>query len=133
MIISDSNKRIRELLSDLNITQTEFCKRTHIQKSALSNYLSSVRKPRQDQIMKISEAFNVNPAWVMGFDAPKEWCPNTRQTENATHPCLHDLNFMDYVYKFWNLPPDRKEKIFEQIDLHTMAADAEPSKKGETA
>ena len=66
----DSNTRIRELLDWLEINQTEFCKRTGLNKSALSNYLNGSRSPRQDQIMKIADAFNVNPSWLLGYDVP---------------------------------------------------------------
>lgn len=52
------------------INQTELCKRTGIQKSALSNYLNGDREPRQDQISLISDPFGINPAWLMGYDVP---------------------------------------------------------------
>lgn len=65
---SDSNARIRVLLETLELTQTEFCNRTGITKSALSNYLNGDRQPRQDQLDKIATAFDVNPSWLMGYD-----------------------------------------------------------------
>lgn len=65
---SNSNTRIRELIAELNITQTEFCQKTGITKSALSQYLNGNREPRQDQIAKIADAYNINPAWLMGYD-----------------------------------------------------------------
>ena len=65
-----SNDRIRELLDYYKINQTEFCKKTGINKSALSNYLSGNRLPRQDQLYKIADAFGINAAWLMGFDVP---------------------------------------------------------------
>lgn len=71
--MTNSNERIRTLIAELGITQAEFCRKTKILKSALSNYLSGNRCPRQDQIMKIAETFNVNPAWIMGYDVQKEW------------------------------------------------------------
>lgn len=67
---SNSNIRIRTLLNELGITQTEFCKKTGITKSALSNYLKGDRVPRQDQISKIADAYDINPAWLMGYDIP---------------------------------------------------------------
>lgn len=69
--ICSSNDRIRELLDETGISQTEFCKRTKINKSALSNYLNGGRTPRQDQLSKIADAFNVSAAWLMGYDVPK--------------------------------------------------------------
>ena len=70
--IRTSNERIRELLDINAISQTEFCKRTGLTKSAVSNYLHGERLPRQDQLSKICEAFDVNPAWLMGYDVPME-------------------------------------------------------------
>ena len=69
--ICTSNDRIRELLDETGISQTDFCKRTGINKSALSNYLKGDRVPRQDQLSKIADAFNVSAAWLMGYDIPK--------------------------------------------------------------
>ena len=67
---SNSQKRIRELMDFYGLSQSELCRRTGIQKSALSNYLSGTREPRQDQISFIADPFNVNPAWLMGYDVP---------------------------------------------------------------
>lgn len=67
---SNSQKRIRELMEAYGLSQSELCRRTGIQKSALSNYLSGTREPRQDQISFIADPFNVNPAWLMGYDVP---------------------------------------------------------------
>ena len=67
---SNSNTRIRTLINELGISQTEFCNRTGITKSALSNYLNGDRQPRQDQLDKIASTFNINPSWLMGYDVP---------------------------------------------------------------
>lgn len=67
---SNSNTRIRSLLNELGISQTEFCEKTGLTKSALSNYLNGDRQPRQDQLDKISKAFDINPSWLMGYDVP---------------------------------------------------------------
>lgn len=65
-----SKERLVELMDYYEINQTELCRRTGIQKSALSNYLKGDREPRQDQISLIVDPFNVNPAWFMGYDVP---------------------------------------------------------------
>ena len=72
MKINTSNERIRELIDILNVSQTEFCEKTKINKSALSNYLNGSRVPRQDQLQKIADAYDVSPAWLMGYDVPRE-------------------------------------------------------------
>ena len=70
MKISNSNERIRYLMDYFGLNQTEFSLKANIQKSTLSNYLTGCRIPRQDQIDAISNAFNVNPSWLMGYDVP---------------------------------------------------------------
>ena len=69
----DSNKRIRILLNSTQLSQSDFCKKAGIQKSALSNYLNGDRQPNQGQLSKIAEAFNVSPAWLMGYDVPMDF------------------------------------------------------------
>lgn len=70
MKTSSSNERIKELLRAVQMSQTEFCEYAKITKSALSNYLNGDRQPRQDQIDKIAQAFNVDPSWLMGYNVP---------------------------------------------------------------
>lgn len=70
--VSNSRERILQLMEYYRINQTELCKRTGIQKSALSNYLNGDREPRQNQISLIADPFNINPAWLMGYDVPME-------------------------------------------------------------
>lgn len=67
---TDSKHRIKELIEYLGISQTEFCKRCGLNKSALSNYLNGDREPRQDKLSMIADAFDVDPAWLMGYETP---------------------------------------------------------------
>lgn len=78
MNLDESNSRIRTLLSYSNLSQTDFCKKAGIHKSALSNYLNGDRKPNQLQLARIAEAFNVSPAWLMGFEVPMELHPTQK-------------------------------------------------------
>lgn len=71
----NSNIRIRILLEKTNLSQSDFCRKAGIQKSALSNYLNGDRQPNQLQLARISTAFDVSPAWLMGFDVPMELSP----------------------------------------------------------
>ncbi len=73
----DSNTRIRTLLTKTDLSQSDFCRKAGIQKSALSNYLNGDRQPNQQQLAKIARAFDVSPAWLMGFDVPMELSPLT--------------------------------------------------------
>lgn len=70
MKAATSRERIKEILSYYKLSQAEFCRRTGLTSSALSNYLNGDREPRQDKVAAISDAFDLNPAWVMGYDVP---------------------------------------------------------------
>jgi transcriptional regulator with XRE-family HTH domain len=78
--------RIKIALSIRNMTQSELCQKTKIPKSALSEYLKGLYEPKQDRLLILSEALNVDPVWLMGFDVPmeqeqKKFSPNDEITE----------------------------------------------------
>ena len=54
------------------MSQAELCQKTKIPKSALSEYLKGLYEPKQDRLLIMSEALNVDPVWLMGFDVPME-------------------------------------------------------------
>ena len=80
--VSNSQKRLQEMMDYYKISQTELCKRTGLQKSALSNYLNGDREPRQSQISLIVDPFNINPAWFMGYDVPMFLQPLSKEEES---------------------------------------------------
>lgn len=68
MKVSDSQHRLVEMMDVLGITQADIVKRTGVQKSSLSNYISGRRKPIQDQLSVIADPYGIDPAWLMGYD-----------------------------------------------------------------
>ena len=70
--IESCAKRIRKALSIRNMTQSELCRRTKIATSAMSEYLKGLYDPKQDKIYIMSQALNVDPVWLQGFDVPME-------------------------------------------------------------
>ena len=65
-------KRLRKALDVRNMKQAELCRRTNIATSAMSEYLNGLYEPKQDKIYIMSQALNVDPVWLMGFDVPME-------------------------------------------------------------
>lgn len=65
-----SAERLKELLEYFDLKQNDLSKRTGIPKSAISMYISGERIPHQNRISDIAEAYNVNEAWLMGYDVP---------------------------------------------------------------
>ena len=70
--MATTSERLREIMSIRNMKQVEIIERTGISKGALSSYISGHYVPKQDNIYKLAEALNVNPAWLMGLDVPME-------------------------------------------------------------
>lgn len=105
MKITNSKERIRDLMRFYGITQAEFCRRTGLTTSALSNYLNGTREPRQDKIAAISNAFNISPSWIMGFDVPMKEKPDSTD------------RLLAYYRKLCELKGTDQEIIFNQIDF----------------
>ena len=70
MQIASSNSRLKELLKIFGDTQADMVRKTGIEKSAISNYINGRREARQDKLILIANAYNVNPGWLMGLDVP---------------------------------------------------------------
>lgn len=104
MKVSNSQQRIKELLNFYCMSQAEFCKRTGIATSALSNYLKGIREPRQDKISAIADAFDIDPAWLMGYDVPMKKKYDQNDRIFAYFRYLSELTEAD------------RELIFNQID-----------------
>ena len=83
MKTTDTKSRILELMTIYNMNQTDFCNKTGITKSALSNYLNADRIPRQDAIAKIADAFNISASWLMGYDTPMEPIKNANTMQKV--------------------------------------------------
>ena len=55
-----------------NIKPAEISKKTGIDKSKLSSYMSGRYEAKQDGVFLLSKALNVNPSWLLGYDVPME-------------------------------------------------------------
>lgn len=98
--------RIKQLLAESGDTQNEMCRKTGIQKSALSNYLSGFRVPRQDKISAIADAYHVNPAWVLGYDVPQK-------KELSSSQAIEDFELLDKWHRLNDL---QKQAVKLTID-----------------
>jgi transcriptional regulator with XRE-family HTH domain len=64
------NKRINELLKILNINQKEFCEKTGIKQSRMSQIMSGKIKPGIDVLELINKTFDVRLRWLLGGEYP---------------------------------------------------------------
>lgn len=70
MKVSNTKSRLAEMMAYFKINQTDIVERTGVPKSSLSLWVNGKRTPGQKQLAMLSEPFNINPAWLMGYDVP---------------------------------------------------------------
>jgi transcriptional regulator with XRE-family HTH domain len=64
-------KRINQLIEErADGSVSEFARKTNIAKSTVSRWQRGLSTPDADNIRTIADTFGVNPAWVLGYDAP---------------------------------------------------------------
>lgn len=85
--IESFQNRLEKALRLRNIKPVELHEKTGISESLLSKYLSGNAIARQKKISLISDALNVNPVWLMGYDIPMEAIP-IRNIEKIKIPVL---------------------------------------------
>ena len=62
------HERLKKVMTDKGITQSELCVRTGIPKSAMSQYLSGAFRPKQERSRLIAKAVGVSEDWLNGID-----------------------------------------------------------------
>lgn len=95
MKVSNTSERLKELMKNFNLRQVDildktkpFCNEYNIKmnKSDISQYVSGLVEPGQEKLFVLAKALNVNEAWLMGYDVPKELEENQSQpTTIAAH------------------------------------------------
>lgn len=126
-------ERFEVLLKNAGVKVADVTRATGISSTVFSEWKKGKSQPKADKLRKIADYFNVSLDYLM-FGHELEIRMESKVTE---HPCLYDLGFMDYVFKLWNLPTERKNPILRQIRLEyedytkeTTSSDSESLKKG---
>lgn len=81
-LVSTTAERLKERMDELGIKQVDVIKacepygmvdkKNAIGKSHLSQYINGVNKPTQRKLTVLARVLNVNEAWLIGYDVPKE-------------------------------------------------------------
>lgn len=61
--------RLKLLKETHNLNLKEFAKTINLKESTTANYLSGATMPPLDKVEQIAKIFNVNPAWIVGWDS----------------------------------------------------------------
>lgn len=111
---STTSERLAELMDYYNINQADLIKKTGIPKSSMSMYVSGQRKPPQNKLTVIAEAYNVDEAWLMGYDVPMKGLVKNDSEEIGK-----------IIGKLFTNDGDKLEqliRIFDQLDPETRNA-----------
>lgn len=68
-------QRLREALSDAGMIPQELANASGVNKASISQYINGSHIPSNISSGKIASVLNVNPLWLMGFNAPKHEGP----------------------------------------------------------
>lgn len=68
-----ARQRIKQLIEQYcDGSQQELSNKTGVAKASISQYVNGKNVPSNITAKKLSAPFGINPAWLMGFDVPKE-------------------------------------------------------------
>ena len=91
--IETFQNRLAYALRIRNIKSVELHEKTDISESLISKYLSGNAIARQRKLSILSEALDVNPVWLMGYDVPME---NNIPTDELGNP-VSDIPLLGIV------------------------------------
>ncbi len=66
-------ERLIEAMDDKKMTLSDLSRRSGIDKSSISRYRSGNYNPGKKNFFILSDVLDVNPAWLAGEDAPKQY------------------------------------------------------------
>lgn len=103
-------KRLDKALNMAGISADALARASEVSKSSISQYLSSDHIPSEENATRMGNVLNVNPLWLMGFDAPM----NTKSTADQDERLA---SIIDY-YQLLN--DTGRSKAVERMEELTM-------------
>ena len=125
MLVATTAERLQEIMDERNMKQVDILElakpvsqRFHtksgkpckIEKNDISQYISGKTKPGNDKLMILSEALDVSPVWLMGFDVNRDG-----SKKDASESDQSDGRIAECVKLFSQLNDCEKDIIIRQI------------------
>lgn len=107
-------KRMKAIMAEKQITQSELAQRTGIRASSISDYLNNRYEPKQDKIYLLADALGVNPAWLSGRDDDD---PTDGEVRSPASVCPLTSDEETLVTNYRKLSPAGKEYVHDQVDF----------------
>ena len=103
-MISNFKDRLNQALSIRNMKPVELSAKSGISESTISQYRSGYAKPKDEKLVILSNALDVNPVWLMGMNVPMEENPTQAQKDAIDIANLYD-----------SLSPEQKDYVINYI------------------
>jgi len=100
--VSDFKNRFNEALSIRNMKPVELSEKTGLSEATISQYRSGYAKPKDDKLIVLSNALNVNPVWLMGLNVAMEIEAVPNDINEAAKEAFNIMN------QYENLPPEKR-------------------------
>lgn len=115
--------RLSKVLNEKNIKSVDLANKTGIDKSSISHYLSGNYVPKNDKLLRLAEALDVNETWLMGYDVPKERIDPLLNTKDAVlydfiMSCSNSKIEQELLVKCTMLEEYNQAKILEIVNMY---------------
>lgn len=115
--IASISERLQEALAVAGKKQADLRRETGLDRGAVSSYLSGKYEPKQKAIYLMARALNVNEAWLMGYDVPKERTTEHKKNDQLAQLIVKmrtDEDFYSMVLDIASLS-DKQRQAVEQL------------------
>lgn len=99
-------KRLQLALDNCKMNQQQLADKSGVNKASISQYINGSHAPSNISAGKIGKVLNVNPLWLMGFDAEMK-------KEISAESAKKDIEFLE---KFSCLTKRDKDIVIDLID-----------------
>lgn len=103
--VSDFKDRFNEALSIRNMKPVELSEKSGISESTISQYRSGYAKPKDDKLIALSNALDINPVWLMGLNVEMEIEDIPSDIDESAKEAFSIMR------QYENLPPEKKDSL----------------------
>ena len=131
VLLQSAAAPLKKALLDANMTQQELADKSGIGKSSISHYVNGSNEPGNKSAFEMAKVLNVNPAWLMGLDVPKESISTLEEQMVKTRLDLFSIDesdeksLKDNEEKFWLYHQDYN-KVKEALEFMDKYDNANP-------
>lgn len=102
--MSEATLRLKQIMEEKNITQSELASKSGVDQSHISRYLSGKYEPKSVQAQKLANVLGVSPVWLMGIEGvDRNNNPDPPTYENASPAEIQEALELLKLYKSANL------------------------------